>query len=413
MAVDVSMYGRNKNSTSLGDILGAVQGISGVVNNFRKTGLARKEEEDNQYMVNTLGDIMKQGNYDYNNPNDLTRMNNELIRRITAERPDLSNKALGNFNASQNNMIAMQKNLQELENKKLAGKETETKTTGYQLDNQSKAFQNKKDQADYMTELFGDVTPENYDSKVENAASYGIDVTGLKGNAQGFFASPEKYLNTFKRTSNIYDQVIKAENAKQEGLDTQLKQGDARWQDREKEASVNQKNRTNLDGTMNVKPVSQTIALQLSSTEQGIKMLDNMVENSPSFKTLSNSPLDKLRALNPWDEDVKSFDQLVATTKQVIGKGLEGGVLRKEDEVKYEKILPKLGEPLNIRERKAQQLRDMLVNKYNTDISSLGAARADVSTFPQMQNKTYGQQVSTGNKYLDEVRARRAAGGQK
>jgi len=156
------------------------------------------------------------------------------------------------------------------------------------------------------------------------------------------------------------------------------------------------------------KPVSQNIALQLSATKQGIEMLDNLVEKSPTFNTLTNSPLDRLRAINPWDEDVQSFNQLIATTKQVIGKGLEGGVLRKEDEVKYEKILPKLGEPLNVRQQKGQQLRDMLVNKYQSDIGALESTGADVTKFEKMSQKTYGQDIEKENKssWNDEKESR-------
>jgi len=130
---------------------------------------------------------------------------------------------------------------------------------------------------------------------------------------------------------------------------------------------------------------------RLSDTQQGITMLDNLVESSPSFKSLSNSPLDIARVMNPWDEDVKSFDQLVASTRQVIGKGLEGGVLRKEDEAKYAKILPSLGEPISLRQKKATQLRSMLANKYNTDLQSLGSANFKTGKFAPVTAKVYGE----------------------
>jgi hypothetical protein len=52
-------------------------------------------------------------------------------------------------------------------------------------------------------------------------------------------------------------------------------------------------------------------------------------------------PISGLQALNPWSE-AKTAQAKIDLVKQRVGKALEGGVLRKEDEAKYKKILATL-----------------------------------------------------------------------
>jgi hypothetical protein len=79
--------------------------------------------------------------------------------------------------------------------------------------------------------------------------------------------------------------------------------------------------------------------------------------------------------------DAKSRQAVIDRVKQVIGKALEGGVLRKEDEIKYEKILPTIGDAPDVAERKLQGLFDALEKRRQTQIESLSDAGYDVSKF--------------------------------
>lgn len=125
-----------------------------------------------------------------------------------------------------------------------------------------------------------------------------------------------------------------------------------------------------------------TSATALSGTLQGIDQMQTLMNQIPDFsKKGLAGPVGSLRRFNPYDADAQAFQQYVNTYKQVIGKGLEGGVLRKEDEAKYEKIIPRMGDTEEVLKRKAKQLQDMLINKYNTDISSLERAGYNVKGF--------------------------------
>ena len=134
-------------------------------------------------------------------------------------------------------------------------------------------------------------------------------------------------------------------------------------------------------------------ATGLSGTQQGINQMTTLMEQIPKFaKRGLTGPVGSLRRFNPYDADAQAFQQYVNTYKQVIGKGLEGGVLRKEDEAKYEKIIPRMGDTEEVLMRKAQQLQQMLVEKYNTDLKSLYNAGYDTGNFSYL-----GTQRTTNN----------------
>lgn len=82
-----------------------------------------------------------------------------------------------------------------------------------------------------------------------------------------------------------------------------------------------------------------------------------------------------------WGADAKKKQALIDRVKQVIGKALEGGVLRKEDEVKYEKILPTVGDPNDLVLSKLAGLGDAIKLRRTRTIESLEDAGYDVSKF--------------------------------
>lgn len=63
-----------------------------------------------------------------------------------------------------------------------------------------------------------------------------------------------------------------------------------------------------------------------------------------------------LRAKNPLDVDARALQAEIDRVRQVVGKALEGGVLRKEDEEKYKKILPVMTDSKEVALRKLKQL---------------------------------------------------------
>lgn len=126
--------------------------------------------------------------------------------------------------------------------------------------------------------------------------------------------------------------------------------------------------------------IPATQATALGGTISAISQLDTMM-GSIGDVNLQFGPSDKLRTLNPWDTTAKGINQLSFATKQLIGKGLEGGVLRKEDEEKYDKIIPKLGDTKDVLQKKYEQLREMLSTKYSGELTGLSSAGFNTSGF--------------------------------
>lgn len=126
-----------------------------------------------------------------------------------------------------------------------------------------------------------------------------------------------------------------------------------------------------------------TAVEKLSQTRAGISQLNGLMDSAKSLPDYLFQPgVAQASSFNPYDTSVHSFNQLVASTKQIIGKGLEGGVLRAEDEKKYEKIIPKLGDTREILAQKGQQLKNLLINKYVTEINGYKEAGYGIGTMP-------------------------------
>lgn len=76
--------------------------------------------------------------------------------------------------------------------------------------------------------------------------------------------------------------------------------------------------------------------------------------------------------------DAKQKQAVINRVKQVIGKALEGGVLRKEDEAKYVLILPTIGDPPEIAMGKIRGLKKALAAKRATLLDNLDDAGFNV-----------------------------------
>lgn len=98
--------------------------------------------------------------------------------------------------------------------------------------------------------------------------------------------------------------------------------------------------------------------------------------------------------LTGWGTDAKKKQALIDRVKQVIGKTLEGGVLRKEDELKYEKILPTVKDTSEVVISKLNGLEQAIAKRKARRLDALEDAGYDVSR--------YRARAAAGKVYLDE-----------
>jgi hypothetical protein len=90
--------------------------------------------------------------------------------------------------------------------------------------------------------------------------------------------------------------------------------------------------------------------------------------------------------LTGWGADSKSRQAVIDRVKQVIGKALEGGVLRKEDEEKYKKILPTIGDDPTVAASKIAGLKQAIEQRRGTSLDSYADAGYDVERYRKRED---------------------------
>lgn len=129
--------------------------------------------------------------------------------------------------------------------------------------------------------------------------------------------------------------------------------------------------------------LSPTDIQKITDLDDSIKMLDALGQPKKPGATVGtvitwlNEHVPLTKPVTQWSnvgKDVATFNQLLATVRQIIGKGLEGGVLRKEDEEKYKNILPDIADDESVFIDKMKQLRVLLESKKSNTLGNWRAA---------------------------------------
>lgn len=133
-------------------------------------------------------------------------------------------------------------------------------------------------------------------------------------------------------------------------------------------------------GEVTVRQLSEGRLLpgELSNVEKQLK------ENPDLFGPIGG----RLGANNPYDMRAQNINSQVKATAQMIGKYMEGGVLRAEDIPKYAAMLPGLSDTPETAQSKIDNVRALLTRKYNTDLESLQQGGYDVSGFTPLGGPT-------------------------
>lgn len=126
-----------------------------------------------------------------------------------------------------------------------------------------------------------------------------------------------------------------------------------------------------LNPTSKDKGLNSTAAGIVTDIENGIANIRSL--SSDITNNTANGPIaGRVRSLNPYDTEAQGLQANLARVKQLIGKALEGGVLRKEDEEKYSKILPTIKDTDANAVYKVNQIADDLERKLLLYRQNLG-----------------------------------------
>ena len=82
--------------------------------------------------------------------------------------------------------------------------------------------------------------------------------------------------------------------------------------------------------------------------------------NDPKFYDKMGPMMGRINAGNPYDTDAQEFRAHLFSSAQVIGKYLEGGVLRDADVPKYEKMLPQMWDTAEVAKAKMHTMESLL-----------------------------------------------------
>lgn len=116
----------------------------------------------------------------------------------------------------------------------------------------------------------------------------------------------------------------------------------------------------------------------------------------------------RFNALNPYNEKAKTIDAQLRTSAQSFGRYMEGGVLRKEDEEKYQKMFPQVTDSPEVARNKLALVNRLLVAKQKSNVEALASSGYDVSGVRQQLENQAVPTVLGGRKsegLIPEARA--------
>lgn len=240
------------------------------------------------------------------------------------------------------------------------------------------------DRLDTRSRILNGATPEDYSDRLKRLQNLGDDLEGIprKFDANAVqqhlneVLSRKDLLEQQNKTAETADKVAKTA---QEAAKNTFEQGpkfqeDKRHHDLQYQVGMAQAQNAANSGTKPQRlPADKVVSL--SDQRTGVQMLDKEFQKLKKLRPnggdgILTPILGPARALNPWDTNAQDLNSYVGAVKQVIGKSLEGGVLRKEDEAKYEKIIPRFGDMPETLAAKYQNLRDLIASKHNNEIDS-------------------------------------------
>lgn len=103
---------------------------------------------------------------------------------------------------------------------------------------------------------------------------------------------------------------------------------------------------------------SDTAIKNITDVQSGIQQLQGLRDQLSS--SVGGPLAGRLRALNPYDTEFQAQQANINRVRQIVGKALEGGVLRKEDEEKYKKILPVMTDTPEVAQAKIDAIMQQL-----------------------------------------------------
>lgn len=152
-------------------------------------------------------------------------------------------------------------------------------------------------------------------------------------------------------------------------------------------AEINARARAAAGNGTSGKKLTSVSSRDLSDMAASVQLLQQFPEKIKKTGFKPGPVAGRLNVLNPYNTGAKSFQQISALQKQIIGKSLEGGVLRKEDEKKYENILITPHDTPEVIQAKLNELQSQILTKHNAQLQGFEDAGYNTGTLKPITGK--------------------------
>lgn len=119
------------------------------------------------------------------------------------------------------------------------------------------------------------------------------------------------------------------------------------------------------------KPLTANMVMKISEGNAIPSMLldvEKVIEdNKEAFGPMSG----RIASISPYNEQAQAINSQMKASSQAFGRFMEGGVLRKEDEIKYEKMFPQISDTAATAKNKLKVVNRLLVKKQDELLSDL------------------------------------------
>lgn len=133
-----------------------------------------------------------------------------------------------------------------------------------------------------------------------------------------------------------------------------------------------------IGGEIKGNKLPATASQRLSDGKSAINVLDSI---EGIINNGGTNPFNVAGTYNPWNTTIQTNQAAIKRATQLVGKYMEGGVLRKEDEEKYKAMLPNITDTPEVAKNKLEGVRQMLLDKYKTDLNSYKNSSYEVGDY--------------------------------
>lgn len=122
----------------------------------------------------------------------------------------------------------------------------------------------------------------------------------------------------------------------------------------------------------------------IADFDTSVKLTNELNKTIDSYKGKFGPISGRISAANKYDTDAQAVQAQIKAVAQVVGKAMEGGVLRKEDVPKYEAILPNINDTPDVAKRKIKSVVSMLETQKKQRLSAFDTYKSGNAGGPDL-----------------------------